>query len=118
MTFSDFVSKLAPLFNAAIAALAAIAIFIFLLGLTRFLFKVGDSHHREDGKQLILWGIIALFVLFCVGGILNFFAYDFFGQTVSSGGSVPTSPANVQTTGTPDDAFKFTTGGTFSNFNP
>ncbi|MGH7141626.1 MAG: hypothetical protein ACREGH_03280 [Minisyncoccia bacterium] len=88
MTFPQFVSQFSTLINTAITALAAVAVFIFLFGLMRFMFTLSaDAHAHKKAQSFMLWGLVALFVIFALGGILNFFANDFFGTTVSSGGT-------------------------------
>ena len=83
MNFADFVKQFASIFNGIIAVLAAVAVLIFMWGLTRYMFNIaGDTKKVKDGRNLILWGLVAIFVLFALGGILNFFAVDFFGKTV------------------------------------
>jgi hypothetical protein len=34
--------------------------------------SAGDSKNLEDGKKFMLYGILALFVLISIGGILQF----------------------------------------------
>jgi hypothetical protein len=98
MTFAQFVAKLAPLFNLVLSVLGLIALLLFMIGLTRFLWKdAGSPEARQKGQSLILWGIIALFVLFAFGGILNFFAIDIFGTTVWKPGSSQESTKCIPT---------------------
>ncbi|MBX4195397.1 hypothetical protein KW796_00325 [Candidatus Parcubacteria bacterium] len=57
---------------------AALALLAFMWGLTRFIFKVGgDEKAIEQGKNLMKWGLIALFVMMSVWGIIRFFQDEF-----------------------------------------
>lgn len=48
----------------------SIALLFFFWGLATFIYKSGDD--QEKGKNRMLWGLIALFVMFSVWGILRF----------------------------------------------
>jgi len=53
--------------------LAAFAVFIF--GMFRYFFGTGANaeENRQKGRQLMLWGIISLAVLFAIWGIVKVF---------------------------------------------
>jgi hypothetical protein len=64
--FSDFravVMYLVGLINLAIPVVGALALFVFLKGLVAFIAKSGDSASHQDGKNLMIWGIVGLFVM-------------------------------------------------------
>jgi hypothetical protein len=48
----------------------ALALLAFFWGLAVFIFQAGDEQARGRGKQIMLWGIIALFVIIAVWGIV------------------------------------------------
>ena len=57
-----------------VVLVVAIALLVFMWGLAKFIFKVGgDEGAIEDGKNLMKWGLIALFVMLSVWGIIRFF---------------------------------------------
>ena len=64
-----------------IAVVAALSVLVFFRGLAGFIFKAGDTKAIEEGKQMMKWGLIALFVMMSVWGILRFFYGDVFGGT-------------------------------------
>ncbi|MBA3789421.1 hypothetical protein H0X32_03465 [Patescibacteria group bacterium] len=71
ITFAALVGKLVTLVNTSVLPLLyALAFVFFLFGLVRFFF-IGGEEGREKGKQLMLYGLIGLFVLFSVWGIVN-----------------------------------------------
>ncbi|TAL49575.1 hypothetical protein EPN83_00310 [Patescibacteria group bacterium] len=50
----------------------AIALLAFFWGLASFIFAAGDEEKRDKGKQIMKWGLIALFVMVAVWGIVSF----------------------------------------------
>lgn len=51
---------------------AAIALLVFLWGIAQTILKRGDEKAVEAGKNIAIWGIIALFVMVSVWGLVNF----------------------------------------------
>lgn len=70
-TFKDIVWKFIDLINGIIPLLAAIAVAVFFMGLIRYIYQTGDAKGHGPGKDFILWGLVALLVLFSLGGILT-----------------------------------------------
>jgi hypothetical protein len=61
-----------PIGNAVIQLLYAVAFVFFLYGIFKFFFaQQGDEKGRQAGKQFILYGLIGLFVLFSIWGLVN-----------------------------------------------
>ncbi|MDO8569178.1 MAG: hypothetical protein Q7R89_00070 [bacterium] len=61
------------LINPLIAVLVGMALVVFFWGLARFIFRVGgDEKAVEGGKKLMIWGLLALFVMLSVWGIISF----------------------------------------------
>ena len=62
----------ADLINSLIIIVGAIALLVFLWGLAKFIMKVGgDEKAVADGKRLMIWGLVALFVMVSVWGLVN-----------------------------------------------
>ncbi len=70
-TFSGLVDKIIGIINLIIPVLVGIAFIVFFWGIFRYIATAGDSEAHEKGRQLIIWGIIALFLLFALRGILG-----------------------------------------------
>lgn len=71
-TFADVVNKqIVPLGNTVVELLYAVAFLFFIYGVATYFFKTGDPAAREKGKQVALYGIIGLFVLFAVWGLVG-----------------------------------------------
>lgn len=78
--------------NTLLAILVALALLYFMWGLARMIFRVaGDEGAIEEGKRTMLWGIVALFVMVSVWGIVNFladsFGFDSYGPPPSNQGN-------------------------------
>ena len=69
-TFKDIVKDIIGLISGTIPLLAAIAVAVFFVGLIRYIYQTGDARGHAPGKDTILWGLVALFVLFSLAGIL------------------------------------------------
>ena len=80
MTFKEFIFRtLLPLIDSATLLMASLALLVFFWGLARFIFKIGsggDAKAVAEGKQLMIWGVIAIFVMVSIWGILRFFSQD------------------------------------------
>jgi hypothetical protein len=73
-TLKDFVNNtVTPLGNMIIALLTAAAFLLFIFGMFKYFFVGGvkDPKARGDGRQFMLWSIIALAVLFSVWGLVH-----------------------------------------------
>jgi hypothetical protein len=63
----NIVDSLIPLAFAA-------ALLFFFYGIAKYIFRIGgDGDAVEDAKRIMVWGIIALFVIASVWGIVQFF---------------------------------------------
>lgn len=70
-TFSQWVGSIVDIFNALTVVLSSIAIVVFFIGILRFIYNAGDTNARTAGRNTIIWGLISLFVLFSIGGIVQ-----------------------------------------------
>jgi len=59
--------------------LASASLLVFIWGIAKFIWASGDEKKLEEGKRLMFWGIIALFVMVSVWSIIQFFFSDVFG---------------------------------------
>ena len=78
-TFSDLVNIFVRLISLALPVVSALAFLVFLWGLIKFIYRAGgDEKAVEEGKSLMIWGLIALFILLSFRAIL-YFAYSDLG---------------------------------------
>jgi len=69
----DLVSAInTVIINPLIAFIFAVALVYFFIGLIQFLFKRGsDENSVQQGKSHMLWGIVGMFIMVSVFGIMQ-----------------------------------------------
>jgi len=65
------VDNIIAVIDAIIPILVMVALIIFFVGLIQYISQSGDAHAHGKSKGLILWGLVALFVLMSLWGILE-----------------------------------------------
>ena len=81
--FTELINVFLDLIAKVIPVVASFALLAFFWGLTKFIAKAGDEKAVAEGKSLMVWGTIAIFVMVSVWGILSFFYNDIgFGDFV------------------------------------
>ncbi|MBI2617938.1 hypothetical protein HYW58_00575 [Candidatus Kaiserbacteria bacterium] len=70
-TFGDLVCFFVSVINALIPILIALAVLGFFWGVFRYGFSSDSEEGIQEGKTVMLYGIIALFVMVSIWGILN-----------------------------------------------
>lgn len=90
--FGDLVRMFFELIMSVIPLVASLALLAFFWGLVKFISNVsaGSKDAVSQGKSLMIWGIVALFIMVSLWGVLRF-AYGEFGFT---GFGIPTLPTN------------------------
>jgi membrane protease YdiL (CAAX protease family) len=84
--FLDYVLYLA---GRALPLLILAALVLLLFGIVRTFFFNSDEGKRAEGKSFVLWGIIALFVMVSVWGLVNILR----GSFLLDNDNVPLAPA-------------------------
>ncbi len=76
--FGQFINIFLDLIQTVIPVVAGLALLIFFWGLFKFIFRVGSGDEKAvgEGKNLMIWGLIALFIMVSVWGILRFVYTD------------------------------------------
>ncbi|OHA89450.1 MAG: hypothetical protein A3C70_02950 [Candidatus Zambryskibacteria bacterium RIFCSPHIGHO2_02_FULL_43_14] len=85
------VQSIGTLVDLALPIVVGLALLAFFWGLVKFIFAQGNEESKADAKKIMLWGLIALFVMVSVWGLVNFIGSAFGigqGDTVV----VPTVP--------------------------
>ncbi len=65
------------LINRLIPFVIALTVFIFLWGVFRFVIAGADGDQRKEAQGYMIWGIIALFVMVSVWGLVNILVRSF-----------------------------------------
>lgn len=74
--FKGLIDIFLNLINITIPVIVALALLVFFKGLVAFIAKSGDEKSHAEGKNLMVWGLVALFVMISVWGIIKFFYAD------------------------------------------
>lgn len=61
----------------------SLAVIVFLWGIVKFVAHAGDEKAVEEGKEVIVYGLVAIFVIVSLWGIVGFIQGNF---DLSSGG--------------------------------
>ncbi|MBI2048490.1 MAG: hypothetical protein HYT30_01015 [Parcubacteria group bacterium] len=67
----DTIAVINRILGAVVPLLITVALIVFIWGLIQYLMKVGDEEKRKEGVQLMLWGVIAIFVMTSVWGLVS-----------------------------------------------
>jgi len=72
VTFAKLVTQLISLINGSILPfLFTLALFLFLYGVMMYIFKYDDSKRREEGIKMMSYGILGLFIMVSIWGLLS-----------------------------------------------
>ena len=72
MSATDLLHNISKeILNPLILFLFAVAFLVFVWGIFRFIYNSGDDTEQEEGKKAMMWGIIGMFVMVSVGGIIR-----------------------------------------------
>lgn len=74
------------LVNTALPIVIGLALLGFFWGLMKFIFAAGDEEKKAEGKNIMIYGIVALFVMVAVWGLVGFIAG---ALGIGTGGSAP-----------------------------
>ncbi len=59
------------LINLATPIVVALALLYFFWGLAKYILAAGEKDSKDEGRKIMIWGVIALFVMVSVWGIIN-----------------------------------------------
>ena len=77
-----------------LGVLMGLALVFFFWGVAQFILHAGEATTREDGKKKMLWGIIALFIMLSILGILRFISATI-GIPLDSGNTNSTNSQSI-----------------------
>ncbi len=90
----DIIAILRDIVNAIIPFVIGLAVLVFIYGIFNFVTSAGDEEARAGAKQLIIWGVIGIFVMVSVWGLVNILVQTFgLTNTVKSGPAIPVIPS-------------------------
>jgi len=71
---SGLITQFGNIINQLIPLVASLVLLAFFWGLAKYIFNAGSEEEQEKGKRIMVAGIIALFLVASVGGIIDFIA--------------------------------------------
>jgi len=86
-----FVSSVGRIVALSLPIVVAIALLAFFWGLVKFIFAQGNEEAKSEGKKIMIWGLVALFVMVAVWGLVGFIGTAL-GITTGGTINVPTVP--------------------------
>ena len=79
-----------------ILVIFALAVVFFFWGLAKFILHSAEEEAKEEGRRMMLWGIIGFVVMFGLWGIVNFLLDIFFVYGPQQSIQIPTFPTQVR----------------------
>lgn len=90
-TWRELVGALVALMNNGVAVLVTLAIALYFFGVSSNIVNFGGEHGAEKRRSFFTWGIVAIFVMVSVWGILRVLQNTLFGGMNATTG--PTTSA-------------------------
>jgi hypothetical protein len=69
--FTSLAAAVTDLVGLLIPLAIAIGLLLFIWGLVQYIASSGDEGAKDEGKRKMIWGVIALFVIVSVWGIVT-----------------------------------------------
>ncbi|MCX6731513.1 MAG: pilin [Candidatus Parcubacteria bacterium] len=70
-TVATLVDKIMSILNIIVPLLIAVAVVIFLFGVVKYITAGGDEEKRKESRNVMIYGIVGLFVMVAVWGLVN-----------------------------------------------
>ncbi len=77
-TIRSIIERVVDLITLALPVVVALTLLFVLWGGVKHIFVSGDAEGREKARQALVWGVIILFVMVSVWGIVAVLRYTFF----------------------------------------
>lgn len=74
--FGQLVNYVLGFINLLMPVVGGLALLAFFWGLAQFISKSGDAAGRADGKNLMVWGLVALFIMVSFVGLIQIVKND------------------------------------------
>ncbi|MGM0482457.1 MAG: hypothetical protein ACQEP6_01150 [Patescibacteria group bacterium] len=81
-TLTSLIDDFLDVIDRLILVVLALGLVFFLWGMAKFILRADSETEREKGKQVMIWGLIALFVMVTVWGIIGFMQDQIFSDGV------------------------------------
>ncbi len=82
-TFEQLIAKVVQnIINPIVGILFALAFLFFIWGGARFILRADDENEVTQGKQHLIWGLVGMFIMVAVYGIINLVTGTFGGPRI------------------------------------
>lgn len=89
-TLTDMLDILNGIINTLLPIIVALALLYFFWGLAQFVLSAGDEAKRSEARSIMIWGVIVIFVMVSVWGLVNVLVSTF--NLDVSETPIPTAP--------------------------
>ena len=70
-TIEDALQTVKNIFDLLIPIFVVLAVIYFIYGLAQYILKAGDEEGRQGARDTMIWGVIALFVIVSIWGLIG-----------------------------------------------
>ncbi len=89
---SNLLKSVGRLVDTALPIVVGIALLGFFWGLAMFVFSANDPEKHAEGRNIMIWGVVALFVMVAVWGLVRFVGSAVGISQEGGTASIPTVP--------------------------
>lgn len=79
-TIGSIINVFVSILTSTIPVIMVLALLAFTWGAVKLIYGAGDDRARAEGKQTMVWGALALFLMVSVWGIVEIIKITFFGD--------------------------------------
>ena len=80
-SIQQLINAFGKILKLSIPLVVGIALLCFFIGLAKFIWNSGDTKKLQEGKDIMKWGIVALFVMVSIWGIIKVLRFNLLGTT-------------------------------------
>lgn len=77
----ELIINIGELVSLSLPIVLGLALLGFFWGLAMYIFHAGDESQIEKGKNIMKWGIVSLFIMVSIWGIIEFIQDDLLGDS-------------------------------------
>jgi ribose/xylose/arabinose/galactoside ABC-type transport system permease subunit len=92
-TLSGLILKVQSILNGLIPFIIGLAVFVIIWGVFKFITQASDEDARKEAKDFVLWGIIGIFIMLSIWGLVNILVNTFPLNRTFNKNLIPRVPA-------------------------
>ena len=97
ITLTGFICKSTLLVLEVVPVLVALALIYFLWGVSQWILNLNNEEKMREGRTRTIWGLVALFFIVSIGGIIAILMNTFFFGGVGGGGGLVRPVSSITT---------------------